>query len=167
MNYLGIDPGAYGALALLNNEGALIALHDAPYSVTYGKRKRSSMDIEACSILFRDVSIKHGLYMTDVLTAIEHVHAMPSVGSVATCSLCGSSYAWQAFLAMYSYPCKQVPPQTWKKHFNLLKKPKFSSRVLVHELYPDADVFRPDNEGSVDRADAILIARWLHENSCN
>lgn len=150
MNWIGIDPGLDGALAVMS-EGA-ITLIDTP-TVSNGKKR--DMDAYAIARLLRALTCEQ-----DAMAVIEAVHSMPGQGVSSTFSFGKGFGMWLGLLAALNVPHQAVAPQTWKKVMLAdAPKEKDASRVKAMQLYPQiADqLTRKKDHG---RADALLMAAW-------
>jgi Holliday junction resolvasome RuvABC endonuclease subunit len=150
MNWIGIDPGLDGAIAVMC-EGS-ITLIDTP-TVCNGKKR--DMDLYTIVRLLKGLSNSQ-----DVMAAIESVHSMPGQGVASTFSFGKGFGMWLGILAALNIPHQAVAPQTWKKVMLADGgKEKDASRVKAMQLYPQiADqLSRKKDHG---RADALLIAAW-------
>jgi len=142
---VGIDPGKTGALAALDGDGHLVAVHDMPDSPAI------------LAHLLRDWTSQYGV----VAAWVEKVASRPGQGVSSTFKF-GVGYGQiLGVLAAVGIPTHHVTPSVWKKAAHL-SADKTASRVLACELWPDcASAFaRIKDDG---RAEAALIARhgWL------
>lgn len=143
-NFLGIDPGLNGAFAILAGDRVL-RLDELP---RFGK-------ILNVSAWLADSLTRQAID----LAVIEQVGPMPKQGVVSVFTF-GCAYgACLGTLAALRIPTQLVPPQAWKKHFSLLRKPKDASRELATRFYPDiaSELKLKKHHG---RADALLLARY-------
>jgi len=150
VNWIGIDPGLDGAIAVIGDGG--ITLLDTP-TVSNGKKR--DMDLYAIARLL--TALADG---NDTMAAIEAVHSMPGQGVSSTFSFGKGFGMWLGILAALSVPHQAVAPQTWKKVMLADGgKEKDASRVKAMQLYPQiADqLSRKKDHG---RADALLMAAW-------
>jgi crossover junction endodeoxyribonuclease RuvC len=150
MNWIGIDPGLDGAIAVMSDGG--ITFVDTP-TVSNGKKRE--MDLYAIARLLKGLTCSQ-----DAMVAIEAVHSMPGQGVASTFSFGKGFGAWLGVLAALNVPHQAVAPQTWKKVMLADGgKEKDASRVKAMQLYPQiADqLSRKKDHG---RADALLMAAW-------
>ena len=152
---LSIDPGISGALALLDNT-KIVDIQDMPIvPKTTGKGN------EISAILLAQIIRDYCCEYTIDKIVMEVVRAMPGQGSVSMFSFGRSVGTIEGVLAGLQLPVTMVRPQVWKKHHGLLKKDKQAARTLVLQKYPnDIDWFKRKKD--VDRADAVLMGLWLH-----
>jgi hypothetical protein len=145
--YLGVDPGATGAIACLDNCGDLWWVEDMPNPLT--------------GPLIRDLLDSHSL--TGYSAAIERVHAMPRNGSIGNFKL-GEAYATiRCSFAFLGIPYTLITPQQWKRAMRVTAD-KDTTRDRAIALWATrSNLFaRKKDHG---RAEAALIARWLYEDS--
>ena len=139
----GIDPGAKGAIALLDYDH--VEIFDMPI---IGKEVNG---IEIASIfgefrpshIFLEQVNSFGMGRTSAYNFGQGVGVLKGV--------------FQSLLIPYTL----VPPQRWQKHFGK-SKDKDHSRLLATRLYPDlaSQFVRVKDDG---RAEALLIARYGSE----
>ena len=139
--FIGVDPGANGALAIVYRE-----FEDASFHSTK----------EPLKLWFTFAGNAFGL--------IERVHAMPNQGVTSMFSF-GENYGMlQAMLQdCLGDHWDYVTPQTWQKHFKLIKhkgetktQKKNRHKALAQRLFPDIKVTHQN-------ADALLIASYCRE----
>ena len=137
--YIGIDPGAKGALALLRDGETEVVSYDPDrYIAALGRLK--SAESVAC---------------------VEKVGAMPGQGVTSMFSFGKNAGFIEGILQTYGIPYQLVPPQTWKKEFQLHKS-KQDSISVCKKLFPNANLLptekcRKENDGM---AEALLLALY-------
>jgi len=147
MKRIGCDPGISGALALLDDNLALLDVLDMP-TMALSKTKRQVNAAELAKILSK---------WKGATAYVEKVSAYPGQGVTAMFNF-GMSYGTLlGVLAALQIPVVLVSPQSWKKKAGILGKEKDISRTKAQQLYPEADLARKKD---CDRADSILIARF-------
>lgn len=154
--FLGIDPGASGAIASLDEDGRLVAVADMPTCmVRVGKSDRARVSAS----LLRDLLAADADAVTMIV--IEKVGGMTGQSASASFTFgygCGLVEGVAAALAL---PLVLVTPQSWKKSAGI-PAAKGASREAAMRLWPaQAGLFaRVKDDG---RAEAALIARhgWL------
>lgn len=100
MNYIGIDPGKKGALAVIAEDGSLIL---RPFD------KRAYIDVLA----------EYGDFEAAAVVCLEHVGAMPGQGVTSMFSF-GENFGWlQGVLDAYGIRYELVRPQKWKKEYSI------------------------------------------------
>ncbi len=151
---IGIDPGLTGAVGVLS-DGVFLAVEDMPTVVKgSGSVKREVDPAGLISILKY-----HRLANDFTSVALERVNAMPGQGVSSVFSLGDSFGCARSSIAACSIETVMVSPVTWKKYFKL-ERDKELSRALAIKLFPEADLKLKKH---ADRAEALLIARWLWE----
>ena len=147
---IGIDPGATGAIALLDGEQAL-RVDDLPTTTTGRSR---SVCGALLADLVRDYMDQAGNRPTAVL---ERVAARPGQG-VSSMFAFGRSYGVvEGVVGALGLPLRRVTPQQWKRDARLIGKPKDAARSLAVELFPEI-AHRLTRVKDSGRADALLIA---------
>jgi crossover junction endodeoxyribonuclease RuvC len=149
--WIGIDPGLYGAVAFLSDEGFL--LWD---TATILKGTGSVKSEVNASALFQHL-LK--INSNECSAALERVNSMPGQAASGTFSLGDSFGVARACLACAGIPATYVTPQSWKKYFKLTSD-KEESRALAIKLYPTAELHLKKH---VDRAEALLMATYLKQ----
>lgn len=162
--YAGIDPGTAGAIAVLDEDGALVRVVDMPSA---------------------KVEKSHYIKALPFITALEHcehacIELVGSRGGNSANSMFSFGAGFGSALTLL-YMCDLEPimplPQEWQKHFGLgaikfpkgtkqserdkAKKQQIADKCL--ELYPEANLFGPRGGFKDGRSDAILIARYLFD----
>jgi len=165
MIYIGIDPGASGAIAAVDKDGLFIVCEDIPI-IQDGKSK--AIDAHALCVMIRNIT---NLGITESKAAVEHVHAMPverkgkdgKIIKQGATSIFNFGKSYGTILGVIGSLMLQrhdVPPQTWKRHHGLIGKDKEASRGLAIKLFPIANLSRKKDHGM---AEALLIAKWLRD----
>lgn len=149
MRVLGVDPGAGGALAMLDTELMALVIVDMPVAtVRVGKSHRRQISESWLADTLR-------LYEPDC-AYIERVHAMPRQG-VTSAFTFGLAYGIvRGILAALAVPTALVTPQEWKRSFRL-GPDKSEARLVAARLLPmnAKDFTRVRDDG---RAEAALLA---------
>ena len=142
---IGVDPGATGAIAILDQYGQILDLIDMPASdgMVFG------------SVIAAHV-LEHWAGPAQTVAWVEHVHAMPKQGVASTFKF---GTAWGVVLGALSalnVPTHLVTPSTWKRTAGLTSD-KGQARRRASERWPShAAMFaRVKDDG---RAEACLIA---------
>lgn len=153
---LSIDPGATGAIALLDKSGVL-AVWDMPVTAkTYGKGRE--VNAALLRLIFEEV-LKHDPAPTVV---IERVGAMPGQGVTSMFSFGRSLGVLEGVVAGLCLSAVFVTPQKWKKHFSLIGKDKDAARTLAIQLFPSVSE-KLKRKKDIGRADAILIGAYAEK----
>lgn len=155
MKIMGIDPGATGAIAVLDTDEMSVVIIDMPTTkIKRGPRTVNQVDAVALSHALRP-------HADDCFAVVEKVHSMPGQGVASTFSFGRAAGVLEGVLAALGIPFSLIPPQTWTKSMRLFGG-KDGSRSRAQELFPDqAHLFsRKKDDG---RADAALIACYAAE----
>lgn len=151
---VGIDPGLSGAVGVLR-DGKFLAVESLPTVVKGSGAVKLEINPAALSTWLRDnVPVGEGLAV-----ALERVNAMPGQGVSSVFSLGDSFGSIRATVAVMRLELTYVAPQTWKKRFNLTSD-KETCRAYASRLFPEAPLRLKKD---ADKAEALLIARWLYE----
>ena len=146
-----IDPGVGGALGVLDFEGNFLDVIDLPTRLT-GVKKQREMDPIALAILLNHINPE--------IFILEKVHAMPSQGVTSTMNFGINFGILKGAIGAFHITPTLVTPQKWKKHFDLIGKSKDDARLFAQRIFPTAPL---NLKKHVDRADALLMARWYYE----
>jgi len=144
MIYIGIDPGAKGAMAILlpGRETPDIAPFDkGDYIQRLGTIRWDSSEMCIC--------------------CIEQVHALPKQGVTSTWNF-GVSYGWLlGILDALSIPYQPITPQKWKREFGLTSD-KAQSVEVCKRLFPGINLLRTERSRKEDdnMAEAALLALY-------
>lgn len=150
---IGIDPGASGAVAILEDNGKLVHVFDMPAVevLVGGKAKRRvSPEMLASELkLYADQGAR---------AVVEQVGAMPGQG-VSSMFAFGESFGLaKGVLAGLGIPTSTVTPGKWKKALQL-NSGKDGSRFKAAQLWPaQAGEFKRVKDDG--KAEAALIAEW-------
>ena len=140
--YIGIDPGADGAIAILAGDGRVMTVCDMP---SHAETIREILAI----------------VQADKFVAIEAQQAMPGQGVTSMFSL-GQRYGLlTSILVALQIPHEAVRPQAWMKALGI--PPKSDKKAHVERalsLFPTAEVKGPRGGMKDGRADALLIAEF-------
>ncbi len=150
MKILGIDPGCYGALALLDC-GALAAVHDMPFlKVRRGKSDKAEIDGYTLGSLLESLSPD--------LAVIEQVGGMTGQSSSAAFNFGRAAGAPEYVLKAFGVRVEPVHPSVWKRALRL-NSGKDAARAAAMKLWPAAaDKFKRVKDDG--RAEASLIAEY-------
>ncbi len=153
---MGIDPGAFGAIAILDKDSRELVVIDMPtIKVKRGPRVVNQVDAHMLADALR------GHVTADTSALIEKVHAMPGQGVSSMFSFGRAAGIVEGVLAGLSVPFQLIPPATWTKSMRTFGG-KDGSRQRAQELFPDyAHLFaRKKDDG---RAEAALLACYAAE----
>ncbi len=148
MNWIGIDPGMKGGLALVSPTGQLI---EAIPMVVNGKE----VDGYRIARLFEEWQADCG----PLKVMIEQVGSMPGQGVASTFRFGQGFGTLLGVVQAGSLSLHRVRPQKWKKDMGLTNKDKDASRHLATEIWPEhSDRWQFKYLDGV--AEAALIAEW-------
>ena len=147
-NFLGIDPGKQGAIALLNPQCECIALHDMPANI-----------IETVKIIESLPSIERGF--------IEEPFPGGTMGKPSCMSFGIGIGELRGILAAFKIPFLMVKPQMWQRVFSVTGKSRGNDSInQCLKVYPNPPLplIEYNKKGGPvrmdGRSDALLIARW-------
>ena len=153
--FIGIDPGASGALALYDAEAnRIVKLYDMPtHTITVSGKQRKRIDEHG---LDRIVSEMQPFW--PALCAIEDVHSMPKQGVASAFSFGKAAGCVEQAAVCHNLPVSLVDPAAWKRAMGLTKD-KDSCRRAASRLIPSAAHHWPlkCHDG---RAEAALLALY-------
>ena len=157
MFIIGIDPGASGAVAILEKSGKLVHVFDMPsVELMAGGKAKRRVNPEMLAAELK-------LYADQGATAVvEQVGAMPGQG-VSSMFAFGESFGLaKGVLAGLRISTSTVTPSKWKKAMGV-NAGKDGSRAKAAQLWPSqaGEFKRVKDDG---RAEACLIAEWARLN---
>ena len=138
MNYIGIDPGKSGALAVITDENVLVFPFD----------RQSYVNIL-------------GALSNGSKCCLERVGAMPGQGVTSMFSF-GENFGFiQGVLESNGIPYELVTPKKWKKEFGVTGD-KNSSISVCQRLFPDVSLLKTEHSKKPDdgMAEALLMAEY-------
>lgn len=155
---IGVDPGASGAVAILEDTGQLVQVFDMPaVEIQVGGKAKRRVAPEMLASELRLYNV-HG-----TVAVVEQVSARPGQG-VSSMFAFGQAYGLVlGVLAGLWIPTKTVTPSAWKKALKL-NTGKDAARAKAAQLWPQmaSEFKRVKDDG---RAEAALIANWgLHHD---
>ena len=127
MIYLGIDVGAKGGIAAIDEKNRVI------FAVPMSRENL----INYIKKLHNDVIERNDA----VIACVEKVGAMPRQGVTSMFSFGKSAGFVEGVLESFEIPYQLVSPQTWKKSFSLIHKDKKASIELCKNLFPGVNLF--------------------------
>ena len=147
--HLGIDPDLGGALAVLADDGALLAVYDTPtLRLRVARGTKQEYDLPGMAALLRPYA-DPGAHVV-----LEESQAMPGQG-VRSMFTTGYGFGvWLGLLAALQMPYTRVRPVVWKKAL-ALGTDKEQARLRAQQRFPGADLRRKKDHG---RAEALLLA---------
>ena len=151
---IGIDPGLSGAIGILN-EGRYVDVVDMPIVSKGSGSVKNEVDPVGLIKILRSYAPADEY----VMAVLERVNAMPGQGVSSVFSLGDSFGCARSAIAACRFEMSYIVPAQWKKHFKLTSD-KEMSRALAIRMFPDAPLNLKKHS---DRAEALLMARWLHD----
>jgi crossover junction endodeoxyribonuclease RuvC len=161
--YIGIDCGLSGAVAVIDQDGEIMALVDTPTTtIKSGKKNKNVYRVQDMVQIFKPYF--HSSLIVNV--AIESQFAMAGQGVSSTFST-GRGYGlWEGIVAALGFSYSLVTSQKWKKEIMCgMGKEKAASCVKAQQLYPTAELFTARGRALDGRGDALLIAAYLKQQS--
>lgn len=151
--YIGIDPGLHGAIAAYGPMLRTMAIADIPtHELTINGKKRLQIDKHALSALLKMQAKDGGRAF------VEDVHSMPEQGVASSFSFGFVAGCIQQAVVDAGFELVLVPPQVWKRRFNV-KADKDAARARASELLPAHAHLWPLKKHH-NRAEAALIALY-------
>ena len=145
---IGIDPGATGALVMLENDMPIEWLVMPTYKVGSATR------VNAAEVAF---FMDQGIEVTHVY--VEQVGAMPGQGVTSMFNFGHSCGTIMGVIAALGYAHTMVTSQKWKKAAGLIGTEKDAARARGIQLWPHWSDLHKKGKGQA-LADAALIARF-------
>lgn len=151
MIFIGIDPGLFGAVGVVNTAtpGIVKSIDTPIFKTTKGPNQ---FDLQGMvSILMQEAQ-------ADCHALIENVNAFPGQGMSSGFNFGKGCGMWIGMLAALQIPYSSVSPGKWKKAMGL-NSDKNLARLMAQQLFPkSASLFaRKKDDG---RAEAVLMAEW-------
>lgn len=142
--FIGIDPGANGAAAALNQFGEIFDVI----------RFKDATPRDICDCIDEWIYPEND---SNCVAVIEQVSAMPKQGVASTFKFGRSFGMLEGILYAKQIPFTYARPQLWQKQMKCLTKgDKNITKSAAQRLYPDRKITHAD-------ADAILIARYCYD----
>jgi crossover junction endodeoxyribonuclease RuvC len=151
MRTLGIDPGATGAIVLLE-DGQPIEWAEMPVN-KIGSTTR--VNAAALTDFIASCCCTH--------VYVEAVHSMPKQGVASSFNFGHNVGTVMGVLGAMGLPHTLVTPQAWKKAMGLIGTDKDAARARAIQLWPKWRDLDKKGKGQA-LADAALIARYGHGN---
>lgn len=151
MKILGVDPGASGALAILDTQTNALEILDMPVvEVKRGTRMVRQVSAPLLADILTNKDISHAI--------VEKVGAMPGQGVSSMFAFGRAAGVIEGVLAGLRIAITLVTPQEWQKGMRVVGG-KDGSRSRATQVFPnEAGLFaRKKDDG---RADAALIAAY-------
>ena len=143
MVYIGIDPGAKGSMCLISNGKVVFKDFDLK---DYSSTLKAFLDTDD----------------TELMVAIEKVHAMPGQGVSSSFSFGQRLGELEGILTALQVPYELVAPKDWQKACGIpAKSDKKGIASVMQKLYPTAELY--GNKGGLrdGRSDALGLAHFI------
>ena len=153
MVWIGIDPGAKGGYAVIDNA-----------KVVYASVRAFPWDDDLFVCEMRGIkNLANGI---KIIAAVEKVGAMPGQGVTSMFNFGKSAGYIEGVLSALGIPYQLVPPAKWKKEFSLIGKDKQASIITCRKLFPELDLKRTDRcrTDSDGKAEATLLAEYARRH---
>ena len=153
MYYLGIDPGACGALAFFDPDRDAMNVYDMPtHTVRTGGKNRQRIDMHELANIVKYYAPR------GVRGMIEEVSALPGQGVTSMFSFGKAAGAVEMALAALCIPYELVTPAVWKRVMNV-RGDKDEARRQASRLMPAHAKHWPLKKHD-GRAEAALLAYY-------
>ena len=160
--YIGIDPGAEGAVGLIC--GKYHFCFSIPTAkVVRGKKKTKKGNPMMMTVPdYQGILDLFGLINTVVIPADVRAcleQSPPSMGpgrQYAEILLARHYATWPLYLLSLGWSLEEVSPSKWKEAMGLSNKDKETGRQMAAKMFPRANV--SGDKG--DKAEALLLAEW-------
>ena len=147
--HIGIDPGLSGAVAILDDTGVLMALHDVPtLTLRTSRGVKQEYDLPGLAHLLAPYAVP------GVHVFIEESQPMPGQGVRSMFTIGVGFGLWLGVLAALAVPYSRIRPAMWKRAMGV-GKDKEQCRLRAQQLFPSADLRLKKHHG---RAEALLLA---------
>ena len=143
MVYIGIDPGAKGSMCVIGNGKVLFKDFDLK---EYSSILKAFLDTDD----------------TELMVAIEKVHAMPGQGVSSSFSFGQRLGELEGMLTALQIPYELVAPKDWQKACGIpANSDKKGIASVIQKLYPTAELY--GNKGGLrdGRSDALGLAHFI------
>jgi len=155
MIYLGLDPGATGAIAALDEQGNCLWLRDL------------TLPFRPMMLSVRDAAWYRGTY-DYVLAAVEHQHAFPGMAARSTWALAEAYTYCRLLLEALAISYQTVTAGKWQKRVcGSLPKDRKQRKLAVAEFarrrWPEAELTGPRGKMLDGRSDALCLALYARD----
>jgi crossover junction endodeoxyribonuclease RuvC len=148
LRVLGIDPGASGALALIDGNGVLVSCHDMPCVLSKTGKRR--IDPAALASIMQGLGDIDGAW-------IELVGPMPRDGSAGSFWFGKAAGLAEGVCAGLGVPCETVSPVVWKRRLDC-PTDKHGARARATKLFGTGSAWPLAKHDG--RAEAAMIALY-------
>ena len=162
MMIIGIDPGISGSICFFL-DGIIKDVIEMP-TMTDGKKNKRQVN---GAQIFNEISERiNEIDKKNIKVVIEQVSAMPGQGVTSMFNFGQSFGVLKGIFSAMQIPMDFVSPVKWKRHYNLINTQKDSSRTKAIEFFPYISS-KLSRKKDANKADAILIASFYHQNQKN
>jgi crossover junction endodeoxyribonuclease RuvC len=152
--YIGVDPGAEGAVGFVNGDKA-VAVDIPTVKVSRKGGTKTEFALPALAEFTTKLCRYTGVY---VLVEEAQVQIRGKGCNAYTGFRVGCAYAiWPALLTAGGARFETVHPTRWKRAMGLWGKDKEAARLKAMGMFPGADLLRKKDH---NRAEALLIAEY-------
>lgn len=144
MIYIGVDVGAKGGMAAIdeNNQIIMLLTMSRENLVEFANELKSRNE--------------------PMIACVEKVGAMPNQGVTSMFSFGKSAGFIEGVFESFKIPYELIPPQKWKKEFGLINKDKNGSINICKNLFPEVNLLptsrcRKESDGL---AESLLMAMY-------
>jgi crossover junction endodeoxyribonuclease RuvC len=159
---IGIDPGLSGAVAVLDEAGKFVAVHDTPTlqyrtAAKNGKQRHDYLLGSMVQVLdqYHDVVVA-GIEAAGIQPRMLNGQAVQK-GQMSLLHIGRGVGLWQGIMAALEIPFVVIQPAVWKRQFKLLGQEKKASLILAQQRWPTAGLTLQKHIG---RSDALFLAEY-------
>lgn len=158
--YLGIDPGASGALAFYDPSTDTLRVWDMPtHNVRVAKKIRRKIDI------FTLANIVDELADETIIAAVEEVGAMPKQGVTSSFSFGFAAGCAQMVVAAHGIALRTPTPSVWKRDMRITSDKNGARREASRLMPKHAQKWSLVKHDG--RAEAALLAYYIAKQQSN
>lgn len=174
MLYIGIDPGLSGAVAALDQAGAIQFVEDTPIVETAVRRLRKIKAEDGSVVLKGKAGVKRR-YETGLmakvfdldgaiaLAVLEQVGTRPGEGRASAFEFGYGLGLWEGILVGKRVPYRKVTPAAWKPKLGV-PADKQAARLMAIARWPQwADLLGRKKDEA--RAEALFLALWARNEA--
>lgn len=149
--FMGIDPGANGAICVVDDEGKIVEIYRMPATIA---ELKEALDSWTDTAWHRNIT--H--------CVIERVQGMTGQSASAAFNFGRNYGTLEATVYMKAIPYETVTPQKWQQYFQAGKSKDFATKTLwKSHLWMMAKKLYPLKNIPKYAADAVLLARYCWE----
>lgn len=144
MIYIGIDPGAKGALSAIDEKSNILFCVPMSRENLVNYIKKNNCD--------------------NIIACVEKVGAKPGQGVTGMFNFGKNAGFIEGVLESNGVPYQLIPPQRWKKEFGLIHKDKQASIDICKQLFPNVNLLptprcRKESDGMAESMLMALFAK--------